>query len=199
MIENIEIAILKQLNDSFGGEKPALGYKIEKIDSYKAELSDFGTLIKNKRTAALVACGGISLNNDYPEGNEYNISILIYLYSRNSKLNERSTRFGGTGSVGLYRMLTDVIRLLNRNDLGILSSELVLDDAHPIFDNKVNNFNAACWELEFKGVFTDHFAAYPGMNKPDLLKTIAADWIVSGAKSKTVVKFDHESEESDAE
>ena len=96
-------------------------------------------------------------------------------------------------------MLTDVIRLLNRNDLGILSSELVLDDAHPIFDNKVNNFNAACWELEFKGVFTDHFAAYPGMNKPDLLKTIAADWIVSGAKSKTVVKFDHESEESDAE
>ena len=52
MIENIEIAILKQLNDSFSGEKPALGYKIEKIDSYKAELSDFGTLIKNKRTAA---------------------------------------------------------------------------------------------------------------------------------------------------
>ena len=44
MIENIEIAILKQLNDSFSGEKPALGYKIEKIDSYKAELSDFGTL-----------------------------------------------------------------------------------------------------------------------------------------------------------
>lgn len=77
MIENIEIAILKQLNDSFSGEKPALGYKIEKIDSYKAELSDFGTLIKNKRTAALVACGGIYLNNDYPEGNEYNISILI--------------------------------------------------------------------------------------------------------------------------
>ncbi len=199
MIENIEIAILKQLDDSFGSEKPALGYKIEKIDTYKAELSDFGTLIKNKRTAALVACGGVSLNNDYPEGNEYDISFLIYLYSRNSKLNERSTRFGGTGSVGLYRMLTDVIRLLHRNDLGILSSPLVLNEARPIFDNKVNNFNAACWELEFKGVFTDHFATYPSMSKPDLLKTIAADWIVSGAKSKTIVKFEHEREETNAE
>ena len=58
MIEKIEIAVLDRLNQAFGNTKPALGYKIEKIDSYKAELSDFGTLIKNRRTAALVACGG---------------------------------------------------------------------------------------------------------------------------------------------
>ena len=40
MIENIEIAILKQLNDSFSGEKPALGYKIEKIDTPVLMLPD---------------------------------------------------------------------------------------------------------------------------------------------------------------
>ena len=56
MIEKIEIAVLDRLNQAFGNTKPALGYHIEKIDSYKAELSDFGTLIKNRRTAALVAC-----------------------------------------------------------------------------------------------------------------------------------------------
>ena len=65
MIEKIEIAVLDRLNQAFGNTKPALGYKIEKIDSYKAELSDFGTLIKNRRTAALVACGGLSLEADY--------------------------------------------------------------------------------------------------------------------------------------
>lgn len=53
MIEKIEIAVLDRLNQAFGNTKPALGYKIEKIDSYKAELSDFGTLIKNRRTASV--------------------------------------------------------------------------------------------------------------------------------------------------
>lgn len=192
MIEKIEIAVLDKLNQAFGKTKPYLGYHIEKIDSYKAELSDFGTLIKNQRTAVLVACGGISQEEIYPEGNAYGFSLLIYLYSRNSKLNERSTRFGGAGSVGLYRMLTDVIRLLNRNDLGFLSEPLTLNEARPIFDNKVNHFNAACWELEFKGAFFDHFGSWPGMPEPDLLKTIAADWIVRGAKSQTIVKFEQE-------
>lgn len=132
MIEKIEIAVLDRLNQAFGNTKPALGYKIEKIDSYKAELSDFGTLIKNRRTAALVACGGLSLEADYPEGSDYSFSLLIYLYSRNAKLNECSTRFGGRGSVGLYRMITDVVRLLNRNDLGFLSEPLKLGEARPI-------------------------------------------------------------------
>lgn len=192
MIEKIEIAVLDRLNQAFGNTKPALGYKIEKIDSYKAELSDFGTLIKNRRTAALVACGGLSLEADYPEGSDYSFSLLIYLYSRNAKLNECSTRFGGRGSVGLYRMITDVVRLLNRNDLGFLSEPLKLGEARPIFDNKVNHFNAACWELEFKGAFFDRFGSWPSMPEPDLLKTIAADWIVRGAKSQTIVKFEQE-------
>ena len=146
----------------------------------------------NCPTAALVACGGLSLEADYPEGSDYSFSLLIYLYSRNAKLNECSTRFGGRGSVGLYRMITDVVRLLNRNDLGFLSEPLKLGEARPIFDNKVNHFNAACWELEFKGAFFDRFGSWPGMPEPDLLKTIAADWIVRGAKSQTIVKFEQE-------
>ena len=36
MIEKIEIAVLDRLNQAFGNTKPALGYHIEKIDSYKA-------------------------------------------------------------------------------------------------------------------------------------------------------------------
>lgn len=87
---------------------------------------------------------------------------------------------------------TDVVRLLNRNDLGFLSEPLKLGEARPIFDNKVNHFNAACWELEFKGAFFDRFGSWPGMPEPDLLKTIAADWIVRGAKSQTIVKFEQE-------
>ena len=95
-------------------------------------------------------------------------------------------------------MIADVIRLLDRNDLGCLSKPLSLSEARPIFDNKVNHFNAACWELEFKGSFIDYFSSWPGMPQPDLLKTIAADWIVDGAKSKTVVEFEHEREEANA-
>ena len=198
MIEKIEIAILDRLHKAFGETKPALGYKIEKIDSYKAELSDFGTLIKNNRTAALIACGGISLQNDYPEGTEYEFSLLIYLYSRNAKLNECSTRFGGKGAVGLYRMMTDIIRLLNRNDLGFLASPLRFIEARPIFDNKINNFNAAIWEIELSGSFTDGFASYPGMPDLNLLETIATDWDVDGWKTQTTVKFE-ESEDKNAQ
>lgn len=163
---------MDRLNQAFGNTKPALGYHIEKIDSYKAELSDFGTLIKNRRTAALVACGGLSLEADYPEGSDYSFSLLIYLYSRNAKLNECSTRFGGRGSVGLYRMITDVVRLLNRNDLGFLSEPLKLGEARPIFDNKVNHFNAACWELEFKGAFLTASAAGPACRNPICLRPL---------------------------
>lgn len=199
MIEEIEIAVLNLLKQAFGADKPALGYQIEKIDSYKAELSDFGTLIKNKRTAALVACGGLTLENEYPQGNEYGFSLLIYLYSRNSKLNECSTRFGGKGSVGLYQMLTDTIRLLGRHDLGCLTTPLTLTEAKPIFDNKVNNFNAACWEIEFKGSFIDHFNTYPGMPQTALLRTIATDWVVNGAKSQTTITFENKGEEAHAE
>lgn len=74
MIEKIEIAVLDRLNQAFGNTKPALGYKIEKIDSYKAELSDFGTLIKNRRTAALAAyyeiCLAVKKTFPKPETNE---------------------------------------------------------------------------------------------------------------------------------
>lgn len=99
MIEKIEIAVLDRLNQAFGNTKPALGYKIEKIDSYKAELSDFGTLIKNRRTAALVACGGLSLEADYPEGSDYSFSDLSLQPQRQVKrvFNPlRRPRFGRT-------------------------------------------------------------------------------------------------------
>lgn len=195
MMSEIEINILKLFSEAFGANNPALGYTIEKIDSYKAELSNFGTLIRNKRSAALVASGGLRFKRHFAESTEFEVSVLVYLYNRNAKLNERSTRFGCKGEVGLYQMIEDVLDLLNNNTLGLLSQPLQLGEATPIFDNKVDNFNAAVWELDFRGVVTISRERKAEYDKLALLQTIATGWSVSDWKTETLVKFNHESEE----
>nr|DAI24830.1 MAG TPA: protein of unknown function (DUF1834) [Caudoviricetes sp.] len=140
-VEQKIVDFLKSANDS-----KALGYKVEKISSYKGEFNYIQELLGNCRSAILVAFAGKSLKRQLQGMRIYDARYLVEVYSRNATRNEADSRMGPAAA---YQMAEDVEALLNGNNLGVLSEALELQRMDPVMNSKINSYHVGALELEF--------------------------------------------------
>lgn len=147
MIGDIETAIVERLKTA------ELGYKMQ-VAPFKANSDeDIEIVLKNSRASALVVFESENKTDDDYGMARTEVTFGILLFARNVR-NERASRLGGNGAVGVYQMIEDVKALLHDNDLGLGIAPLKHLRSSPLGTSNVKGFNQSAWLVEFSTAYS---------------------------------------------
>lgn len=169
MIGNIETAIVERL------KKAELGYKMQ-VSTFKANSDeDIEIVLKNSRASALVVFESENKTDDSGcRGARTEVVFGVLLFARNVR-NERSSRIGDNGAVGIYQMIEDVKALLHDNDLGLEIAPLKHLRSSPLGTSNIKGFNQSAWLVEFTTAYSFlPFDSRKNQTLSDFLKLHAA-------------------------
>ncbi|MFV0626160.1 MAG: phage protein Gp37 [Alphaproteobacteria bacterium] len=194
MLSQIEQSILDLLKSYNTEEK--LGYKIDKIDSYKGELKNFKELISNSSSAVL-----LSFYKKKPV-DRWNVeaTYIALVYFRGFTRNQRDTRFGKDGGVGAYQILSDIEIILEDESLGFLVEPIEIVETKTLLHDSVSNFHTALYEIEFTLTYKKNFFISSEQKKElKKFKELSTTWeIGENTQFETLVKLPQtEKENSD--
>lgn len=188
-LTEIEIKIIERIKQA--SDKNVFGYKIPVAGYYKGELDEnVAFLIKNSSPAVWITQGEISLVEEYATSLELEAVFTLFLFVRNTK-SEVAARHGTKQEVGMNKLISDMIILLNRQDLGLdLIEPLKFISGDAIHIGKISGHFVSIYGLKFKAVCKQ--TVFEDVLEPSNLTeflTLATDWEVKNAKSKTLVKL----------
>ena len=188
MIGIIERSILDRLN---AVNTESEGKMAEVINSYKGELSNVETFIKNNSTAVLV-----SFNREYLEKKEdvetlLTSEFLILVFARRNTRLEASARLEESG---VYNIRAKVLKALLGQDFNILTYPMEYLGCETVFNSKYSTYHTAMLELKFKCTYPLDGCAEDTRELADFLR-LDTEWGIKEAQSLTHVEYEETADE----
>lgn len=180
-ISIIEQAIINQLQQASSND--LLGYKIEKIASYGGEIDDdVSILIKNSSPAVWVTFVGENDPQTKLGRPDCALVFSIIVYVRNLQ-HEHSSRLGNKQKVGAYQIITDIKKLLIKQDFGLAIQPLDFVSTKPIYNGKLRDNYTSIFGLTFKTRYMLEAAQKPFESLDDFLR-LNSIWTINTEQSE---------------
>lgn len=172
-ILSIEKAIIARLQKAV--DDGLLGYKIPVIASYAGEGDDdIPHLIKTRSPAVWVTYSGEEASQIGSK--DVNAYFTLIIYVRNNR-SENAAREGSLNHAGAYQLISDLKKLLIKQDLGLPIEPFAFIEAKPIINARLEKYYTTMFGLRFKTLYTQ-----PAPNKPyaelsDFLR-VKGNWVI---------------------
>lgn len=170
MIGDIEQGLLDKVAAAHGDAQSMLGYKFKTLDSYGGELeASPEEIAKNSPFMLAMFSGFTEIEEIGPDEYKYTAGFALIIGNRDRR-NSEATRRGVGSKPGSYQLITDVLKLVCGDNLGLAIEPVQPGRVRPLANSKSLSIYAA--EISAKFV-----AEYPaGFADLDDFATFNADW-----------------------
>lgn len=172
MIGDIEQGLIDKVDAAHGDAQSLLGYRFKTLGSYGGELEAPPEEIAKRSPFLLAMFAGITNSEDIgPDEYKHTAGFTLIIGNRDRRNNE-VTRRGAGAKPGSYQLVTDVLKLVCGDDLGLDIERIQPGRVRPLANSKSLSIYAAEVSTKFISVYPTFIADL------DDFETFNADWDV---------------------
>lgn len=175
----IEQAIVDRIKEA--SKSGVLEYQLPNVATYKGEMDeDVPHLIANQSPAVWVTFVGEDNPGKTMGKPDCDLTFAVIIYVRNEK-SERASRCGTSNSIGGYRLVNDIKKLLVEQDLNLPIKQIEFLNTRPLLNGKLAGYYSSIFVLTFKTRYMLDTALKP--YKITEFQRIHSEWTVATNKS----------------